>query len=268
MDPREDVLVEHDGLRFRCRLDGPEGGPWLVFSNSLLTHFGMWDEPVLALSEQYRVLRYDQRGHGGTEIPAYPSRIEQLAEDAAALLEHFAVESATFVGVSMGAATALCLAGRRHKRIARLIACDGQAKAPPTAPSAWEERIALARREGMDALAEATVRRWCRPDFVATNPPVLATLRAMIAATPLDGFIACAHALQDYDLRELLPQIAVPTLLIAGADDGNIPVAMRTMLASIPGAMFREIPWAGHLPSLEQPRIFLDAVREFLGQTS
>ena len=259
-----DVFVHHDGLRFRCRLDGAEGAPWLVFSNSLLTDLTMWDRPAADLAGSYRILRYDQRGHGGTDVPEAPTTIGQLAEDAAALLHHFAVERATFIGVSMGAATTLCLAGRRQPRIARAIAIDGQAKAPDTARAAWDERIALARTQGMAALAEATIRRWFRPDTVAARAPVLDPVRAMIVSTPLDGFVACARALQDYDLLDLLPRIETPTLLIAGADDGTVPAAMRAMQKQIPRSTFHEIAQAGHLPSLEQSAAFLAMVRRFL----
>ncbi len=259
-----DVMVKHDRLGFRCRLDGREGAPWLVFSNSLLTSLAMWDAQVAALRGSYRILRYDQRGHGGTDVPPASASIEQLAADAVVLLEHFGVERATFVGISMGAATTLCLAGRRNGRVARAVVADGQAKAPPSARAAWDERIALARSDGMAALAEATVRRWFRPTFVAAGPPVLASVRSMIAATPPDGFVACARALQCYDLSDVLPRIAIPVLLLAGADDGAVPAAMRDMQPRIPGAQFREVAEAGHLPNLEQPEAFLTAITEFM----
>jgi len=262
-----DVMVRHGGLGFRCRLDGTEGAPWLVFSNSLLTSLAMWDAQVAALRGSYRILCYDQRGHGGTDVPPGPARIEQLAADAAALLEHFSVERATFVGISMGAATSLCLAGHRNSRVARAVVVDGQAKAPPAARAAWDERIVLARSNGMTALAEATVRRWFRPTFVAAGPPVLASVRSMIEATPLDGFVACARALQCYDLSDVLPRIGIPVLLLAGADDGAMPGAMRDMLPRIPGARFHEVAEAGHLPNLEQPAAFLVAITEFMAGT-
>lgn len=261
-----DEFVQHDGLRFRCRLDGREGAPWLVFSNSLLTNLTMWDAQVAALAGSYRILRYDQRGHGGTDVPPGPASIEQLAEDAAALLEHFEVERATFLGVSMGAATTFCLAGQRNRRVTRAIAVDGQAKAPDTAPATWDERIELARSQGMEALAEATIRRWFRPDTVAAGVPALELVRAMITSTELDGFVACARALQAYDVTGLLPSIGIPTLLIAGADDGTVPAAMRSMQQQIAGAEYREIAQAGHLPSLEQPDVFLTAVTDFLNR--
>jgi 3-oxoadipate enol-lactonase len=224
----------------------------------------MWDAQVDALRGSYRILRYDQRGHGDTDVPPAPASIEQLAADAAALLEYFDVERATFVGVSMGAATALCLAGRRNSRVGRAVVVDGQAKAPPSARAAWDERIALARSDGMGALAEATVQRWFRPAFIEADPPVLPSVRSMITATPLGGFVACARALQFYDVSDLLPEIAIPVLLLAGADDGAVPGAMRDMQPHIPNAWFHEIAEAGHLPNLDQPDAFLAAVTEFM----
>jgi 3-oxoadipate enol-lactonase len=211
-----DHMVEIDGLRFRCRLDGQERKPWLVFSNSLLTNLAMWDAQVAALQGHFRILRYDQRGHGGTGIPPRPATFERLADDAAALLAHFRITRAVFIGLSMGGATALNLAIRHPERLGGIVVCDSQARSPASSRAAWDERIALARAEGMPTLARATVERWFRPAFVASGAPVLAEVVGMIEATAIDGFAACAYALQDYDFSPDLVRLRVPTLLVVG----------------------------------------------------
>jgi len=261
----KDEIVEHDGLRFRCRLDGPEGAPWIVCSNSLVTDLTIWDRQVEALAPRFRILRYDQRGHGGTSVPVRPATIAQLAEDAAALMRRFGVRSAVFAGVSMRAATGFCLAQRHPDLIARLIASDGQVAAAPGGAQSWQERIELAQREGMAAYADATIPRWFSARSQVEDNPAIPLVRAMMEATPLDGFVACARALQAYDFRADLASMAQPTLLIAGAEDGAMPKSMQALQTQIPRAEFVEIADAGHIPGIERPEAFNAAVNAFLG---
>ena len=260
--------VRVNGLTFRCRLEGPEGAPWLVFSNSLLTDLSLWDAQVEAFRDRFRILRYDKRGHGGTEVPAGPTTMEQLADDASALMEHFGVERATFIGDSIGAATALLLgarsAGQPDGRIAALVPVDGQPATAPGGDALWQERIDFAAREGMSALAEATLRRWFAPASFEAGNPAIPRVRAMVEATPEAGFVACVRALQSYDIRAGLPGIRLPVLMIAGAADGAIPGIMRGLTEVIPGSSFVEIPDAGHLPGIEAPARFNAVLGGFL----
>lgn len=260
-----DQFVEHDGLRFRCRLDGPAGAPWLVFSNSLVTNLTLWDPQVSAFASRFRILRYDQRGHGGTGVPDAPATIAQLADDAAALMAHFGVRDAVFAGVSMGAATGFSLAQRHPELVARLVASDGNIASPPGGAQVWQERIDLAQREGMTAYADVTLPRWFAARSRNEDSPALAQARAMIEATALDGFIACARALQDYDFSAGAGTMRQPTLLIAGAEDGAIPAALRALQPQLPDARYVEISDAGHLPGFERPAAFNTALAAFLG---
>lgn len=257
--------VQLRGLWFRIRLDGPEGAPWLVFSNSLLTDLTVWDDQVAAFGNRYRILRYDQRGHGGTEVPAAATHLDELAADAAALMRHVGATQAVFIGVSMGAATAMLLASREPALVSAVVASDGQAGTAPGGAASWQERIDFARANGMEAVAEMTVARW----FTARSRqghPALARLRAMIASTPLEGFVACATALQNYGFRDALPGLRQPVLLLAGAEDGAMPTSMRALAEVIPDSRFLEIPQAGHLPGIEAPDAFNAAVGAFLAE--
>lgn len=253
-----------NGLRFRCRLDGPEGAPWLVFSNSLLTDLTLWDAQVAAFGDRFRILRYDQRGHGGTEVPAGPASFDELASDVEALMAGLGIERATFVGVSMGAATGLLLASRAPARVSALVLSDGQAATAPGGAAAWQERIDAVSAGGMGAIAEATLRRWFSPSSLAAENPAIPRVRRMIEATPPEGFVACARALQSYDLRAAMPALAQPVLLVAGAADGAMPQTMRGMAEVIPDARFVEIAEAGHLPPIERPEGFNEAIGAFL----
>jgi 3-oxoadipate enol-lactonase len=257
--------VQIDGLSFQCRLDGPEGAPWMVFSNSLLTNLSVWNRQVEAFASQYRILRYDQRGHGGTDVPAQPATLDQLTEDAAILMTRIGARDAVFVGVSMGAATGFALAARRPDLVAALVASDGQAATAPNGAQAWQERIDMAREKGLPAFAEATLLRWFAAASHAAGNPAIAHARDMMLTTPEAGFVACARALQAYDARAGLSTLRQPVLLLAGASDGAMPQTMRNLADVIPDARFEEIAEAGHLPCLERPEAFNDAMTRFLG---
>jgi 3-oxoadipate enol-lactonase len=265
--PSTHERVSVRGLSFHCRLDGPPGAPWLMFSNSLLTDLSVWDAQVAALAANYRILRYDQRGHGGTQVPPQPTNLDELVGDAAALLDVFRIDRVAVIGVSMGAATALCLAARSAGRVTRVAASDGQAATAPNGAAAWQERIDFAVAHGMAAVAESTIQRWLTPPTLASGRPAVQHVGDMVRGTSLDGFIACARALQSYDFRTELGAIQQPALLIAGEQDGAMPKTMQAMQAAIPGARYTEIAGAGHLPGLEQPAAFNASLVPFLAET-
>ena len=252
-----------DGVSIRFQVDGREGAPWIVFSNSICTDLSLWEGQAAALAPNFRVLRYDQRGHGGSSVPSAPCTFEQLGGDVAALLDHLGIARCTFVGLSMGVPTGLQLYKDQPQRIERLVLCDGQAATAPAGAAGWEERIEMARREGMSAFADATVGRWFTSDQVKDGRADV--VRRMIAETPFAGFEACARALQNYAYADVLPRIAVPTLLIAGKDDGKMPETMARMRDAISGSQFVEIASAGHIPGIAQPSVFNRALLGYLG---
>ena len=220
----------------------------------------LWDHQVAALSGRFRILRYDQRGHGGTEVPPGPATITQLSDDIDGIMGQLGIEAAGFVGVSMGAATGIALAQRNPRRVSRLLCSDGNAATAPGGAQGWEERIAAARRDGMEATAEATVSRW----FADPGSPGVPAVRAMVASTMLEGFVACARALQDYEFRPGLASMRLPVLFLAGSADGAMPTTMPLLAEAVPGATYVEIAEAGHLPCIEQPEAFNAALRAFI----
>lgn len=259
-----DEWVEHDGLTFHCRLDGPGGNaPWIVFSNSLLTDLTVWDAQVAVLKDRFNTLRYDQRGHGGTSVPPEPCDFDQLGADVLALLDHFGIGTCTFVGLSMGVPTGLYIVRHQPTRIERLVFSDGQAATAPTGADTWQQRIDTARAAGMEEVARDMAERWFSPAFRASGGGDKA--QAVAAAVPLEGYVACARALQGYDFTDVLLKITVPTLLMAGANDGSMPVSMRKLAETIAGAKMRVIPDAGHIPNYERPDDFNRHLLEFLG---
>ena len=193
------MKIKANGITINYQIDGPDNAPCLVFSNSLATSLAMWDEQAAALKDSYRVLRYDQRGHGSTDAPAGRYAYDTLLADALGLLDALSIKKAHFAGLSMGGATALGLAERHADRFDRIIVCDLPCQSTPQSSQQWEERIAVAQKQGIEALVEPTVSRWVPPEILAKNPPHVDKIRAMIRATPVNGFIGCAAALADHD---------------------------------------------------------------------
>jgi len=258
------IRVSDSGLRLNARVEGPEDAPWMVFSNSLSVNLSLWDGPVAAFGSRFRFLRYDQRGHGNSDAPADDFTMDDLASDLLALLDYFNVDKAVLVGVSMGCTTVLRCAARAPSRCLGVVGCDGQWRSAPGAAAMWEERFAVVRERGMEAMAEPTVRRWFQPGFFSKNPDEIERIKAMIAATKPEGYFGCGKALQNYDFRADYPALAVPTLFLVGAQDGDLPKVMREMADATPGSLFQIINECGHLPNIEQPESFFKAVDDFV----
>jgi 3-oxoadipate enol-lactonase len=258
------MKVNANGITINYQIDGPKGAPWLVFSNSLATSIAMWDEQAALLKNSFRVLRYDQRGHGGTEAPAGRYPFDTLLADALGLLDALSIKKTHFVGLSMGGATALGLAERHPDRFDRVIVCDSPCQSTPQSSKQWEDRIAVAQKYGIEALVEPTIARWFPAETVAKNPPHVDRVRAMIRATPIDGFIGCAAALAAHDYASAVAVVRCPVLFMAGEKDGATPAAMRKLNEKLGGSRFVELAGAGHISNMDRPAEFTRAVRDFL----
>jgi 3-oxoadipate enol-lactonase len=258
------MQTKANGIAINYQVDGPEGAPWLVFSNSLATNLAMWDEQAEKLKATYRVLRYDQRGHGQTEAPAARYTFELLIADVLALMDALSIPRAHFAGLSMGGATALGFAQAHPARLDRVIVCDSPCQSTPQTTQQWEERIAVAKEKGMDALVDSTIARWFPPETVSANPPHLDKLRKMIRSTPVNGFAGCGAALANHDFASKVGTVKHPLLFIVGEKDGPAPAAMRKLHAAAPGSRFVELPGAGHISNMDRPDDFTRAIADFL----
>jgi 3-oxoadipate enol-lactonase len=258
------MKTKANGITINYQIDGREGAPWLVFSNSLATTLAMWDEQAAALQDTFRVLRYDQRGHGATDAPDGRYAFDTLLADALALMDALSIGKAHFAGLSMGGATALGLAQRHPGRFERIIVCDSPCQSTPQSAQQWEERIAIAQKEGMAALVEPTVSRWFPPETMAKNPPYLDKVRRMVRDTPANGFIGCGAALASHDYASGAAIVKLPVLFMVGEKDGVTPAAMRKLNEKLPGSRYVELPGAGHISNMDRPAEFTQAVRDFL----
>jgi 3-oxoadipate enol-lactonase len=258
------MKIKANGITINCQIEGPDQAPCLVFSNSLATSIAMWDEQAAALKDKFRVLRYDQRGHGATEAPAGRYPFDTLLDDALGLLDALSIKKAQFAGLSMGGATALGLAEKHPDRFERIIVCDSPCQSTPQSSQQWEERILVAQEKGMAALVEPTITRWFPAETVAKNPPYLDKVRGMIRDTPVNGFIGCAAALAAHDYASAVTAVRCPVLFIVGEKDGATPAAMRKLSEKLLGSHFVELPGAGHISNMDRTVEFTRAIRDFL----
>jgi 3-oxoadipate enol-lactonase len=259
----DDIAV--NGTRLHVRIDGPEGAPPVVLVHSLATDHRMWDPQAQALAGEYRLLRYDLRGHGRSAVPAGPYTMAALADDLAGLLDHFDMRPAHIVGISLGGLVAVATALRGSAAIRSIAVCDARADMPPEFRAGIEDRNRVVREKGMGAVADALVSRWFTAPTLAAKPDYLATVAAMVRATPVDGFISCAEAIKNAGLRERIREIRLPSLFIVGTQDAALPVPIaREMQNDVPNARLVEIAGAGHLSNLERPEAFNTALLAFL----
>ncbi len=261
------MRITANGINMHYTLNGPASAPVVTLSHSLATNLSMWEPQVSALAARYRLLRYDTRGHGGTDAPGGPYSLDQLAEDAAALFRALGIERAHFVGLSMGGMIGQVLALKHRERLRSLILCDTSSRIPPEAWPMWEERIRTTEQQGMEPHVEPTIGRWFTPPFAARNPEIVESVRAMIRRTKPQGYIGCCHAIKALDLTDRLSAIAVPTLIVVGEDDPGTPVAAsRAIHERIKGSALVILNSASHLSNLEQSEAFNRALLDFLGR--
>jgi len=215
-------------------------GPTVVLLGSLGSTTAMW-QPQLPALRDFRVVRVDLPGHGGSPVPQRAFRIEELAEAVVELVDG----PASYCGLSLGGIVAMCIAA--NAQIDRLVVACTKPSFPP--PEQWDERAARVRAEGMAAIADAVLSRWFLRD-------VPAWAREMLLGCPPEGYARCCEALRDTDLTDDLARIAAPTLVIAGAADPSVTLEEA---ATIPGRLV-VLEGAAHLASAEQPAAFNDAL--------
>ena len=268
------MMAGTDGARQRdpetgisYRIDGPDGAPWLILSNSLAADLHSWDPQIDALCATRRVLRYDTRGHGQSHAKSPPYAFTDLVGDVLSLCDRLQIERSDFMGLSAGGMTGLELAIRAPDRVGKLVCCDARADAPEPYRQIWDGNIAKLEAEGIAALVEPTLQRWFSAPFLEdpANSSLLAGIRATFANTSPEGYTGVARSLQSLDILDRLDQISCPTLYVVGDQDMAAPVAvMQDMADRTKGARLVVIDDAAHLSNIEQPQAFLDAVSGFL----
>jgi 3-oxoadipate enol-lactonase len=243
-------------------LEGPSGAPVLMFSNSLGTDLSMWDPQWDEFRWKLRVLRYHSRGHGLSSVTPGPYSVELLAKDVIALLDALELDRVNFCGLSLGGMIGMWLGANAPQRLNKLILCNTGAKIG-TAES-WNTRIETVRKNGMKSVSSAVLERWFTTPFREKAQQQVSNIRSVLEALQPEGYAACCAAVRDFNFRNELGRIRVPTLVISGTHDRATPPADGRFLADqIPGVRYVELN-AAHLSNIEDHGRFNAELAAFL----
>ncbi len=261
------MKIKTNGVEINCVIEGE--GPWLTMAHSLACNLSMWDPQMQALLKNYKVLRFDTRGHGASSAPEGAYTLEQMADDMHGLFAELGIRHTHFSGLSMGGMIGETYALKYPGVFQSMVLADTTSRRPPNAGQMWGERVRMAREKGMDALVEGTLGRWFTEPWRKANPEVMARIGNDIRNTPVAGFAGCCDAIAKIDVLDRLGEIDCPALVIVGEDDHGTPPEMaRQIHARLRGSELLIIPSAAHLSNVEQPAIFNKALAEFLGKHS
>jgi len=255
-------LIDADGTPINVEIEGKADAPVLVLSNSLGTNLHMWDEQAKALAKHFRVVRYDQRGHGKSGVPDGVYSIERLSRDVLAILDALEIQRAHFCGLSMGGMTGMWLGCHAPERLDKLVLSNTAPKA--LGPDAWNARIQAVRANGVASIADGVMGAWFTKEFHEREPKKVAWIKEMFSATPLQGYVGCCGGIRDMDQREAISQIKVPTLIIAGRQDNATPLSAAEFMASQIAGSKLVVLDAAHISNVEQSDRYTATLEEFL----
>lgn len=260
--PATHTAVAHDGCRLQCTVEGAAGAPPLLLIHSLGTTSTLWDSQLARWRQSCRVIRFDIRGHGGSDAPGGDYTLDTMGHDALRVLDEVGVPHAHVCGVSIGGLVALWLGIHAPDRVGRLVAANTAARLGSAA--LWQERIRTVRRDGLEAIADTTLSRWFTDRFREQHPTTVARFRRMLTGGSVDGYAGCCAVLRDADLRGVLHRITAATLVVTGAQDqATSPADGHVICQNVAGARHLSLE-AAHLANVEQAEPFSSNVMSFL----
>jgi len=259
-------IADVNGIKLNYRFDGPENGKVVMLSNSLASDLTMWEEQVPPLSDAgFRILRYDSRGHGQSSAPEGPYTLEMLTSDAVGLIDFLGLKQVHFCGLSMGGMVGQLLGAIHGDRLLSLILCGTSSY--KAQPEVWDERIALIKKVGMAGLVDATIDRWFTKAGQERLKAKIEHIREVILRTKAEGYCGCGFAIRDMDLRKIIKEISIRTLIMVGEQDQGTPVSAAEFIhEKISSSVLKIIPNAAHLANIEQADIFNKTMLEFLSR--
>jgi len=256
------MFLKANGIVQHFVSEGPQDRPVLVFANSLGSDLRIWDGVVGHLAGDFRIIRYDKRGHGLSDVPAPPYSLDDLVLDLVGLLDALEITEATICGLSVGGVIAQGLAIRRPDRVRGLVLCDTGMRIGSFA--SWEERIAVVKESGLSKLVSPSMERWFAAAFREHRNVEMQGYANMLLCIPRDGYLGTCYALRDADLTQATPKIDKPTLVLCGDQDIATPPDLGHELArAISNARFVLIEQAAHLICIEQPAAVAQRMVEF-----
>jgi 3-oxoadipate enol-lactonase len=255
-------MIDADGCPLNVQVDGAEGAPVLMLSNSLGTNLHMWDDQVPEWSKHFRVVRYDRRGHGKSGVSKGPYSFDRFGRDILAIIDALKIKKINWCGLSMGGMDGQWLGANAPDRVEKLILSNTNFYYADKQP--WADRIKFVKEKGLRELVGPNMERWFTADFRARAPQAIARMTEMFVATPADGYIACVEAIRDMDFRASNPRVTTPTLVIVGKHDpATPPAAGEEIQRQIKGAKLAVVDGA-HIANLEQPKAYTEIVLNFL----
>ena len=259
------ATVNHVKLHYE--IDGD--GPWLTLSHSVGTNNSMWAPQINALSQHFKVLRIETRGHGQSDSPSGPYQMSDLAQDVVELWDELGIKQSHWLGLSMGGMIGQTLAINAPERLSHLILANTTGRGPANATALWADRAATAQLKGMAAMVEGSLSRWFTEPYRAAHPEVMASVAAMIEGSAVEGYAACCLAIGAVNTLEALRQVSIPALILVGDSDQATPPAMAQQLHEhLVDSQLCVLPNAAHLSNMEQPELFTEAVLKFLKSAS
>ncbi|MDU9002934.1 3-oxoadipate enol-lactonase [Sedimentitalea todarodis] len=257
-------IADLDDVQLHYRIDGdPDGAP-VVFSNSLGTDLRLWDPILPLLPKGLKLIRYDKRGHGLSSCPDASYSMGALVRDAEQLLDLLKIRDCAFVGLSIGGMIAQGLAVKRLDLVRAMVLSNTAAKIGTV--DMWTDRINAVKAGGIESLADSVMERWFSKAFRAT--PELALWRNMLVRQPVNGYAGCSAAIAGTDFYTPTSGLRLPTLGIAGDQDGATPPDLvRETVELIPGSQFHLMRGSGHLPCVESPQEYARVLSKFLVDT-
>jgi 3-oxoadipate enol-lactonase len=255
-----------NGIEVEFRLDGRDELPWVTLVTGIANDLSMWDRQVAAMERDFRVLRYDLRGQGGTQATPGPYSIESLVKDLIGLLDGLQIKRTSLVGLGLGGSIVQAAAVAHQDRVDKLAPCCCRAKMVPEFAKLWHGLIETVKKNGFESIVEPTAQRWFSDEFKAANPAVLDAVRKMIRRTSVQGYLGCAGAFLGLDVEKDLHKIRATTLYVSGADDklGGPSALMADLATKVPGARHTAVPRAAHIANIQNPQGFNQVLMEFL----
>jgi 3-oxoadipate enol-lactonase len=248
----------------RCT-DSGGSGEAVLLAHAIGCDRRMWDDLAAALAGRWRIVAIDARGHGESPLPPRPWSLEDMADDAARVLDRLGIASAHWVGLSMGGMVGQAFALRHAGRLGKLVLANTTSSYGPDGKTMWDNRIRLITEGGLAAIRDMVTARYFSEAFIAAHRDVVDRVMGRFMETPAEGYLGCCEAIRELEYTAALPRIQAPTLVIAGElDQGTTPAMARVIANAIPGARLSIIPGASHLSAVEKPAEFNALVRDFL----
>ncbi len=259
-------LIQAGDIQMAYRLDGPADAPVVCLNHCFTTDHRFWDLTAPALDE-YRVLRYDSRGHGASDKPAGDYSLSQMAGDVAALLDALDIARVDFCGVSMGGMIGQTLTLEHPDRVRSLTICNTPCQYDDDQLVAWRERADLVLEKGIDAVHAGLMARWFTEDARDKQLPGYTYVDDVMRDFKPECFASATAAMCGLNTTQRLGEIKQPVLMIASSDDPGVPIAVAKMMAEkINDAQLEWIDPSRHLSTMEHPSVFNELLVKFLAR--